>query len=42
MVRVFAVVDGGPFVTGAEVVGQAVVMGEAVIFHGISRCDIRR
>ena len=37
MVGVFAVVDWGPFVTGTEVVGQAVVVGEAVIFRSVSR-----
>ena len=37
MVGVFAVVDWRPFVTSAEVVGQAVMMGEAVIFHHVSK-----
>ena len=36
MVGLFTVVDWRPFVTSAEVVGQAVVMGEAVIFHHVS------
>lgn len=42
MVGVFAVVDWGPFVTDAEVVGQAVVVGEAVIFGSVSRSCFRR
>ena len=37
VVGVFAVVDWRPFVTSAEVVGQTVVMGEAVIFHLVSK-----
>lgn len=36
MVGVLAVVDWRPFVTGAEVVGQAVVVGETVIFRRVS------
>ena len=31
MIRVFAIVDLGPFVAGAEEVRQAVMMGEAVV-----------
>lgn len=37
MVGVLAVVDWRPFVTGAEVVGQAVVVGETVIFRRVSK-----
>ena len=31
MIRVFAIVDFGPFVAGAEEVREAVMVGEAVI-----------
>lgn len=37
MVGVFAVVDWGPFIARAKVVGEAVMVGEAVIFDGVSR-----
>ena len=36
MVGMFAVVDWSPFVTGAEIIGAAVMMGEAVVFQSVS------
>ena len=41
MVRVFAVVNWGPFVASTEVVRQAVMVGEAVIFCGVSEGFLR-
>ena len=37
MAGVFAVVDWGPFVASAEVVWQAVVVREAMIFPNVIR-----
>ena len=41
MVRLFAVIDRGPFVTDTEIVREAIMVGEAVICCCVSRLSLR-